>query len=64
MVDDVLGGACALSVWLKDWIEKAKDGNERADRKDWVRSHCCGYTFVNDEFIPNPDFKIPHQDTP
>ena len=55
---------CALTVWVKDWIEKAKDGNERADRKDWVRSHCCGYTFVNDEFIPNPDFKIPHQDNP
>jgi len=27
--------------------------------KDWFKEHCCSFTFVNDEFFPNPDFKFP-----
>ena len=44
---------------FKDWIDKASSQEDRLTRKEWVRTRCCSYTFVNDEFIPNPDFKVP-----
>lgn len=24
----------------------------------WLREHCISFTFVKDEFLPNPDFKF------
>eukprot|EP00658_Telonema_sp_P-2_P029376 TRINITY_DN22354_c0_g1_i1.p1 TRINITY_DN22354_c0_g1~~TRINITY_DN22354_c0_g1_i1.p1 ORF type:complete len:138 (-),score=32.21 TRINITY_DN22354_c0_g1_i1:553-966(-) len=53
------GGFVVTNDRFKDWVEKAQGYEDRESRKQWVRTHCCSYTFVNDEFIPNPDFKIP-----
>jgi len=42
-------------------IEKQQDKGDRVkyDTKKWIRDHCISYTFVRDEFLPNPNFKFP-----
>lgn len=43
-----------------DFIDKCqKAGENRALHVHWMRSHCISYTFVEDEFLPNPDFEFP-----
>ena len=37
------------------------NGEDKRARREWVRSHCISYTFVGDEFVPNPDFMFPKQ---
>ena len=43
---------------FKDHIEKAFSPEQKAERRDWVKLHCISFTFVGDEFIPNPDFRF------
>jgi len=40
---------------FRDYIAKGEDPNRM---KAWIREKCISFIFVNDEFIPNPDFKI------
>jgi len=42
----------------RDWIEKATDV-EKA--KKWRDRHVISFTFILDEFMPNPDFMMPRQ---
>lgn len=32
---------------------------DRETASSWLRSHCISFTFVGDEFLPNPDFVFP-----
>eukprot|EP00727_Mastigamoeba_balamuthi_P005036 m51a1_g14530 hypothetical protein (779) ;mRNA; r:930818-933662 len=41
-----------------DHIEKL-EGAARQSTLAWIRSHCISFTFVRDEFLPNPDFVFP-----
>eukprot|EP00899_Mesostigma_viride_P026559 jgi/Mesvir1/7088/Mv09195-RA.1 len=53
-------GACIVTndrYW--DNVDKAGGGSQRRDVLAWIRSHCISYTFVRDEFLPNPDFVFP-----
>ncbi|CAM9337356.1 unnamed protein product [Ectocarpus sp. 6 AP-2014] len=41
---------------------KGIEGRKKADAaRRWIKSHSISYTFVGDEFFPNPDFSF-HQD--
>jgi hypothetical protein len=33
--------------------------HEARKQRDWIRTHVCSYTFVKDDFMANPDFKWP-----
>eukprot|EP00004_Rigifila_ramosa_P016949 TRINITY_DN4072_c0_g1_i1.p1 TRINITY_DN4072_c0_g1~~TRINITY_DN4072_c0_g1_i1.p1 ORF type:complete len:138 (+),score=28.07 TRINITY_DN4072_c0_g1_i1:133-546(+) len=36
-----------------------RDHNDKeADMGEWLKQHCISYTFVADEFLPNPDRRI------
>eukprot|EP01095_Lingulamoeba_sp_RSL-Kostka_P014337 TRINITY_DN6215_c0_g1_i1.p1 TRINITY_DN6215_c0_g1~~TRINITY_DN6215_c0_g1_i1.p1 ORF type:complete len:616 (+),score=223.73 TRINITY_DN6215_c0_g1_i1:194-1849(+) len=41
-----------------DHINKQKP-QDLKDVKRWIRSHCVSFTFIKDEFLPNPDFEVP-----
>lgn len=44
----------------RDYIKKAQNV---ATAKKWIRSHLISFTFVKDEFLPNPDFIFPQHDS-
>ena len=51
--------ACIVTNDLfRDHIAKY-EGQEKARVNRWIRSHCISFTFVRDEFLPNPDFQWP-----
>jgi hypothetical protein len=35
------------------------DGQTKAKARHWIRTHSISFTFVKDEFLPNPDFTFP-----
>lgn len=48
---------CIISNDLyRDHIEKSSN---RKELKRWMRKHLISFTFVGDEFMPNPDFVFP-----
>lgn len=42
----------------RDFTVRGQVGTE-ASRRFWVKTHCCSYTFMGDDFMPNPDFVWP-----
>jgi hypothetical protein len=49
--------ACIVSndrYW--DHIDRLKTENEKRMMKQWLRGHVISFTFVRDEFLPNPNF--------
>ena len=34
------------------------------DTREWMMAHLLSYTFVGDEFVPNPDFRYPVEPMP
>eukprot|EP01132_Coremiostelium_polycephalum_P001152 gene1152-1461_t len=42
-----------------DHIERGGSPAEKAKIKRFIREHCISFTFVRNEFLPNPDFKFP-----
>lgn len=49
----------ALSFTLQD-IDKQPTEKEKAQVRRFIRDHSISFTFVRDEFMPNPDFKFPN----
>ncbi len=43
---------------FRDHVDKHNAGNKR-ELRQWLKAHCLTFTFVNDEFLPNPDFVFP-----
>ncbi|KAH3761254.1 ribonuclease zc3h12d [Pelomyxa schiedti] len=41
------------------WDHIDKSGTDKPKVKKWLRNHCISFTFVRDEFLPNPDFRFP-----
>lgn len=39
----------------RDQFERITSGSERSDLRAWLKSHLVSFTFVSDEFLPNPD---------
>lgn len=38
--------------------DKYRDCGIEGVTRDWLKSHLMTFAFVNDEFIPNPDFRF------
>jgi len=53
------GGCVLTNDRFNDYVEKGATGQEKGERREWVRSHSISFTFVGDEFVPNPDFGWP-----
>mmetsp|Transcript_9317 Transcript_9317/g.15867 ORF Transcript_9317/g.15867 Transcript_9317/m.15867 type:complete len:254 (-) Transcript_9317:30-791(-) len=51
-------GVIVTNDLYRDHIEKTPDNMKRKER-NWIRNHCISFTFVKDQFLPNPDFKFP-----
>lgn len=43
----------------RDHLQKFKNERQREKVKDWIKKHTISYTFIQDEFLPNPDAKVP-----
>eukprot|EP00026_Physarum_polycephalum_P002863 Phypoly_transcript_02872.p1 GENE.Phypoly_transcript_02872~~Phypoly_transcript_02872.p1 ORF type:complete len:594 (+),score=115.49 Phypoly_transcript_02872:625-2406(+) len=43
-----------------DNIDKQPTEREKAQTRKFIRDHSISFTFVRDEFMPNPDFKFPN----
>eukprot|EP01088_Endostelium_zonatum_P008165 TRINITY_DN2079_c0_g1_i2.p1 TRINITY_DN2079_c0_g1~~TRINITY_DN2079_c0_g1_i2.p1 ORF type:complete len:925 (-),score=308.71 TRINITY_DN2079_c0_g1_i2:55-2829(-) len=54
-------GVIVTNDRYNDHVKKKGKGGEEEERrvKRWIRSHCISFTFVRDEFLPNPDFVWP-----
>lgn len=55
--------AITLMFRYNDHIDKQKTEKDKAQDRRFIRDHCISFTFVRDEFMPNPDFVFP-QDHP
>ena len=40
-----------------DHINKL-EGRVKAKATKWIREHCISFTWVGNEFVPNPDFEF------
>ena len=40
---------------FRDYIDSIKDKTERETEKKWRDIKCISFTFIGDEFMPNPD---------
>ncbi len=34
----------------------SKSRKDRENLRKWLKSHCISFTFIGDDFMPNPDF--------
>ncbi|KAF8821083.1 hypothetical protein IE077_002482 [Cardiosporidium cionae] len=51
-------GCIVTNDMYRDYVEKCHD---KITAKNWIKSHLISFTFVGDEFLPNPDFIWPDQ---
>ncbi|CEM02143.1 unnamed protein product [Vitrella brassicaformis CCMP3155] len=51
-------GCIVTNDMYRDWVEKVSPDN-RLKAKQWTKTHLISYTWVQDEFVPNPDFQWP-----
>lgn len=52
------GGYVVTNDLYRDHLVKIEDRGRRDETKRWLKSHCISYTFVGEEFLPNPDFRF------
>ena len=50
-------GVIVTNDLYRDHVDKHK--GDRRQLRQWLKTHCISYTFVLDDFLPNPDFKFP-----
>jgi hypothetical protein len=43
---------------FRDHVAKISDPRDKRETRQWLKDHCISYTFVGDEFLPNPDFEF------
>ena len=51
-------GVIVTNDLYRDHVEK--HNGDRRKLRHWLKTHCISYTFVLDDFLPNPDFKFPN----
>jgi len=51
-------GYVVTNDMYRDHLENIQDKRKRTKRKSWLKAHLISYTFVGDEFFPNPDFSF------
>ena len=53
------GAVIITNDLYRDAVDEVDGKANKNTLRMWFRTHCCSYTFVADEFLPNPDFKFP-----
>jgi len=44
----------------RDYVEsEGRRGGNKRDADEWRRRHLISFTFLQDEFLPNPEFRFP-----
>ena len=51
-------GSMVTNDIYRDAVDKVAPKLRRSTRQ-WIRAHSISFTFVGDEFLPNPDFRFP-----
>lgn len=51
-------GVIVTNDMFRDAVDKLKP-HLRGALREWMKTHLLSYTFVGDEFVPNPDFQFP-----
>lgn len=49
------GGYLVSNDLYRDHVKSIQDAKTRSSTKDWLKLHCISFTFVGDEFLPNPN---------
>ena len=53
------GGYVVTNDMYRDHVQSVKgDPKERERQRGWTKTHLISYTFVQDEFLPNPNFSF------
>lgn len=55
------GGCVVTNDMYRDHVasfDKAGDRSTRDAQRAWTKTHLISYTFVGDEFLPNPSFSF------
>jgi len=52
------GGYVVTNDMYRDHVSAIKDRQTRETQRNWTKSHLISYTFVGDEFLPNPNFNF------
>mmetsp|Transcript_3015 Transcript_3015/g.4597 ORF Transcript_3015/g.4597 Transcript_3015/m.4597 type:complete len:1289 (-) Transcript_3015:431-4297(-) len=52
------GGYIISNDMYRDHVKRIEQPALRNQVRDWIKSHVISYTFVGDEFLPNPDASI------
>ncbi|KAJ8598257.1 hypothetical protein CTAYLR_005491 [Chrysophaeum taylorii] len=51
-------GVIVTNDMFRDAVDKLKP-HLRGALREWMKTHLLSYTFVGEEFVPNPDFQFP-----
>lgn len=52
-------GVIVSNDLYRDHIDKIASERDKAGMRRWLREHIISFTFVRNDFLPNPDFKFP-----
>eukprot|EP01048_Picozoa_sp_COSAG05_P021062 COSAG05_NODE_3763_length_1852_cov_1.440388_2_plen_199_part_00 len=55
------GAVIVTNDMYRDNTDKM-EGRERSEHIRWFKEHLISYTFVGDDFVPNPDFEFPQNE--
>jgi hypothetical protein len=53
------GAVIITNDLYRDAVDEVDGKANKHTLRTWFKTHCCSYTFVVDEFLPNPDFNFP-----
>ena len=53
------GAVIITNDLYRDAVDEVEGKAKKHTLRTWFKIHCCSYTFVADEFLPNPDFNFP-----
>ncbi|KAF0682686.1 Aste57867_25204 [Aphanomyces stellatus] len=52
-------GCLVTNDLFRDHLENIKGGKQKGAMREWLKNHRISFTWVGDEFFPNPDFRFP-----
>ncbi|RQM29542.1 hypothetical protein B5M09_000563 [Aphanomyces astaci] len=53
-------GCLVTNDLFRDHLDNIKPSHKRGAMRDWLKAHRISFTWVGDEFLPNPDFRYGH----
>ncbi|ETW01746.1 hypothetical protein H310_06350 [Aphanomyces invadans] len=52
-------GCVVTNDLFRDHLDNIKPSQKRSAMREWLKAHRISFTWVGDEFLPNPDFRFP-----